>query len=196
MNAEQLRLLSDEPAWPEGFAYQPDLISPEEEAALIENFRALPFKAFEFQGYRGNRHVVSFGLHYDFNTSTVRPAEEIPDILLPLRAAAARFAEVPVETIKHVLVTEYSPGAGIGWHRDRAIFEDVIGISLVSPCRFRLRRKSGNGWERAAVTLAPCSAYLLRGPVRTAWEHSIPPMEQLRYSVTFRTLRERDDQPA
>jgi len=33
------------------------------------------------------------------------------------------------------------------------------------------------------------SAYLLRGPVRRDWEHSIPPLDQLRYSVTFRSVR-------
>ena len=81
-----------------------------------------------------------------------------------------------------VLVTEYSPGAGIGWHKDRPEFEEVIGVSLLSPCLFRLRQKRGNGWERASIELQPRSAYLLSGSARTGWQHSIPPIDKLRYS--------------
>ncbi|WP_137389420.1 alpha-ketoglutarate-dependent dioxygenase AlkB [Rhodoligotrophos defluvii] len=189
MNARQMDLLAADQVLPDGFAYQPEVITPAEEAWLVEQLEALPFRPFAFQGYLGNRRVVSFGLHYDFNTSRMQEAAPIPDFLLPLREVAARFAGLSPEDLVHVLVTEYAPGAGIGWHRDRPLFEDVIGISLLSPCRFRLRRKAGSGWERLSVTVEPRSAYLLRGPVRTEWEHSIPPMESLRYSVTFRSLR-------
>jgi alkylated DNA repair dioxygenase AlkB len=108
---------------------------------------------------------------------------------LPLRKQAAAFAGLAPMEIEHALVTEYTEGAAIGWHRDRPVFGDVIGISFDSACRFRFRRKRGAGWERAAVTLEPRSAYILRGPARTEWEHSIPPAEALRYSVTFRTVR-------
>jgi alkylated DNA repair dioxygenase AlkB len=119
----------------------------------------------------------------------VRRAEDLPDFLLPLRDYAAAFAGIDPAALEHALVTEYSPGAGIGWHRDRPVFDDVIGISLAAPCRFRLRRRQGTTWRRAALNLAPRSAYLLRGPVRRDWEHSIPPVEQLRYSVTFRSIK-------
>jgi alkylated DNA repair dioxygenase AlkB len=186
----QLSLL-DEPAaaLPEGFEYRPALVSPAEEAELIRMFEMLDFKPFEFQGYFGNRRTVSFGWHYDFASSRVRPASDMPDFLLPLRDKAAVFAGIAPEALEHALVTEYMPGAGIGWHRDRPVFEDVIGISLGAPCRFRLRRKQGDTWQRAAIALAPRSAYLLRGPVRREWEHSIPPLDKLRYSVTFRSVK-------
>ena len=91
--------------------------------------------------------------------------------------------------MRHALLIEYAPGAGIGWHRDRPEFGDVIGISLLAPARLRFRRKVGTKWERTALTAEPRSAYLLRGPARTEWEHSIPPMETLRYSITLRTLK-------
>ena len=91
-----------------------------------------------------------------------------------------------------MLVTEYPPGATIGWHRDRPEFGDVVGISLLTPCVFRLRRRKGPGWERASLTVDRRSAYLLRGSVRTDWEHSIPAVAALRYSITFRTLRPAD----
>ena len=133
--------------------------------------------------------TISFGLHYDFSNGELQKTEEIPAFLHPLRAKAAGFARIDPSNLPHVLVTEYAPGAGIGWHSDRPAFEDVIGISLVSACRFRLRRRQGNKWKRASLTLEPRSAYLLRRPVRTEWEHSIPPAEQLRYSVTFRSLK-------
>ncbi len=91
----------------------------------------------------------------------------------------------------HALITEYGPGAAIGWHRDKGVFSDVIGVSLLSPCTFRLRRRVGSSWERYSLIAEPRSAYLLRGEARTAWEHSIPAVETLRYSVTFRSLRGR-----
>ena len=188
-DAVQLRLL-DKPsdAAPAGFEHCVELIGPAQEAALIENFAALEFREFEFRGYLGKRRTVSFGWHYDFTDSRVRPADEIPTFLLPLREAAAEFAGLLPATLAHALVTEYTPGAGIGWHRDRPVFGDVVGVSLLARSRFRLRRKRGDGWERTAVDLMPRSAYLLRGPVRREWEHSIPPLDSLRYSVTFRTL--------
>ena len=189
-SASQLSLLDEQTAGlPDGFEYRPGLVSPEDEADLIEAFRALDFRPFEFHGYFGNRRTVSFGWHYDFASSRVRPASDMPDFLLRLCDRAAAFARVPPDALEHALVTEYAPGAGIGWHRDRPVFDDVIGISLGAPCRFRLRRKQGNIWQRAAIELQPRSAYLLRGPVRREWEHSIPPLEQLRYSVTFRSLK-------
>src|SRR5438067_1231006 len=189
--ATQLSLL-DEPSrsLPNGFEYRPGLVTSGEEAELIEQFQALDFKPFEFHGYFGNRRVVSFGWHYDFAASRVRRVADLPDFLLPLRDRAALFAGIDPAAFEHAFVTEYSPGAGIGWHRDRPVFDDVIGISLGAPCRFRLRRKQGVSWQRAALTLEPRSAYLLRGPVRREWEHSIPPVEQLRYSVTFRSVKD------
>jgi alkylated DNA repair dioxygenase AlkB len=114
--------------------------------------------------------------------------DEIPPLLLPLRDRAAAFAGLKADDLQHVLVTEYSPGAAIGLHRDRPAFVEIIGISLLSPCPFRLRRRKGNAWQRATVRLEPRSAYVLAGPARTEWEHSIPAVAELRYSITFRTI--------
>lgn len=179
-------------ALPRGFLYRAELISLEEETDLLAHIRELPFKEFEFQGYRGKRRVVSFGLHYSFAESRLQPAAEMPGFVLPLREKAARFAGLTAEDLPHVLITEYSVGAPIGWHRDRPVFEDVIGISLLSACRFRFRRKAGAKWERASIVLEPRSAYLMRGPARWEWEHSISEAESLRYSITFRSLRRRE----
>jgi hypothetical protein len=188
--AAQLELLAPDSIPIEGFAYQPDLVPPDLERALVGHFAALDFKEFEFHGFLGKRRVVSFGGRYDFGDSRVHEAPGIPKFLHPLRDLAGTFAGLEPSALRHALVTEYQPGAGIGWHRDRPVFKDVVGISLLSPCRFRLRRRAGTAWQRHAISLAPRSAYLLRGAVREDWQHSIPLQGQLRYSVTFRTLTE------
>ena len=178
------------PNLPEGFRYRPELISAAAEGVLLARVRKLPFQEFEFHGYTGKRRVVSFGWHYDFSSRRLLKADDIPEFLLTLRAMAAPFAGLKPEAFQHVLVTEYSPGAGIGWHRDKAVFGQVVGVSLLSPCVLRFRRAAGGKWERAKVTVEPRSAYLLSGPARTLWEHSIPPVGAPRYSITFRSLRE------
>jgi alkylated DNA repair dioxygenase AlkB len=177
-----------EPAAPQGFVYRDDVVTVEEEQALVARFRDLPFKPFEFHGFLGNRRVVSFGWRYDFSSAVLQPSYPIPPFLLSLRERAAVFANILSDTLQQVLINEYAPGAGIGWHRDKAMFEDVIAISLGGSCTLRLRRKQGGGWERAAQEVHPRSAYLLRGPVRREWEHSVPPVDRLRYSATFRNF--------
>jgi alkylated DNA repair dioxygenase AlkB len=190
MSGGQLSLLELPTSLPEGFEYRADLLSAAEEAVLLENFRLLDFREYEFHGYLGKRRVVSFGLHYDTNEREARDTAEIPDFLLSLREKAADFARLDPSGLRQALVTEYTPGAGIGWHRDRPAYRDIIGVSFGSSCRFRLRRKQGGGWQRVSVIVEPRSIYLLRGPARTEWQHSIPPAERLRYSVTFRSFRD------
>lgn len=172
---------------PEGFRYQPDLVSPDEERDLLAELSRLPFKPFDFHGWEGKRRIVSFGWRYDYGQRAVAEAEPLPDFLVSLRAAAAGFAGLPEAELRQVLVTEYAAGAGIGWHRDKPEFGEVIGISLLSATSLRFRlAKPGGGWERRTVQVAPRSAYLLQGPARHRWYHSIRPVETLRYSVTFR----------
>ena len=176
---------------PEGFRYQADFISRAEERSLIEHIERLPLREFEFQGFTGKRRVVSFGWRYDFNGGGLSQTEDIPEFLKVLRTEAASFALLASQSLQQVLVTEYSPGAAIGWHKDRSVFGDVVGISLASACTFRLRRKENNRWERHNLLAEPRSVYLLRGPSRTEWEHSIPAVDRLRYSITFRQVLER-----
>lgn len=188
--AEQLDFFAEAlPSVPEGFKYQPEIITPETEQALLAALRELPFKEFEFHGYTGKRRTVSFGGAYDFAEEKLQPADDLPPFLLELRETAAAFAGIPAEALRQVLVTEYGAQTGIGWHRDKAVFGEIVGISLLSSCRFRLRRKSGESWQRVSLEAAPRSAYLLSGSARTEWEHSIPAVDAARYSITYRTLR-------
>ena len=196
--SKQVEVQSDlfrEPSAPAGFKYERDLVSPDEERALVGGIACLPLAQFRFQGFLAKRRVAYFGWRYDFDRSRFEPTEPIPDFPLELRSRAARFAGLRADDLPHALVTEYAPGVEIGWHRDRPVFEDVIGISLGSECTFRFRRKAGSKWERYALSAAPRSVYLMRGASRWAWEHSIPAVRDLRYSVTFRSLSQRQPLP-
>lgn len=173
---------------PEGFRYEPSLLSETEETAVVEAVRQLPFKDFEFHGFVGKRRVVSFGWRYDFNGGGLSKTDDMPAFLLTVRELAADFAEIRAQDLQQVLVTEYGPGAAIGWHKDRTVFGDVVGISLLSSCTFRLRRKAGEHWERTKLIIEPRSVYLLHGASRTEWEHSIPAVSTLRYSITLRNV--------
>lgn len=177
--------------WPPGFRAQADFLTRLEEAVLQRHLRTLPFTPFEFHGYTGKRRTVSFGWHYDFATERLHEVAGMPPFLDALRPRVAAFAGVPTASLTHVLVTEYEAGAGIGWHRDKAVFDRIVGISLGASCAFRLRRATTAGWERITIDTAPRSIYVLSGEARSEWEHSIPPVPVARFSITFRNLRPR-----
>jgi alkylated DNA repair dioxygenase AlkB len=174
---------------PDGFRYQRELITPDEEAELVAQLRTLPFRAFDFQGYLANRQVVSFGHRYDYEHRGLVEAPAIPDFLLPLRDRVAALAGFSAAAFVQVLVSEYQPGAGIGWHRDKPDFAEIAGVSLLASCSFRLRRKNGHTWDRETIIAEPRSVYLMEGRARDEWEHSIPPVAEQRYSITLRTMR-------
>jgi alkylated DNA repair protein (DNA oxidative demethylase) len=195
MKGDQISFLA--PAdLPKGLAYAPDFLSEAEEATLTGRLDALPFKPFEFHGFLGKRQTISFGWSYKFDGSGLGEAAPIPDWLQPVRARAAQFAGLAPDALEHALLVKYEEGAGLGWHRDRPVFGDVIGISLLSPAPLRFRRKlvlsevegAGAKWQRFTLSAEPRSIYVLRGPSRSEWEHSLAPVETLRYSITFRTL--------
>lgn len=188
MQADQLPLFEEGTSRPQGLDYRPEFLSLQEEQALAAELGALPFRPFEFHGFLGKRRTVSFGWHYAFDGSGLAEADPIPAFLLPLRERAAEFAGIPADTLAHALVTEYAPGAGIGWHRDRSVFGRTVGVSLLSDCRLRFRRRDRSGWQRASLMAEARSIYLLNGASRTDWEHSIAPVDRLRYSITLRTF--------
>jgi alkylated DNA repair dioxygenase AlkB len=191
MQGNQLTLFSTASrVLPEGFSYRPDVISPDEESRLVAGIAFLPFKEFQFHEFQGKRRVVSFGWRYDFNEHKALPADPIPPFLREVCRKVQVAAGFVLHDLQQLLVTEYAPGAPIGWHKDRPAFGNVIGLSLGSPCTFRFRKADGDGrWHRVSLRLEPRSAYLLSDAARWIWEHSIPPVDALRYSITFRDRR-------
>lgn len=155
------------PALPAGMRYGAEVVSAELQEGLLAKLPDLPFKAFDFHGFLGKRRVVSFGWKYDFGEEKLHRIDDMPDWLRPARELAAEFAGLEPAQLQQVLVTEYGPGAGIGWHRDKAVFGEVVGLSLGAPCTFRLRRRAGNTWERVSLEAAAGSAYLLAGAARS-----------------------------
>ena len=174
-----------------GLATREVLVSAAEEQALIERIGALELTPFQFQGFTGKRLTTSFGWSYDFENGRFNQTQPIPDWLLPLRDLAADFANLAADDLVHALVIRYDPGAGIGWHRDRPVFDEVVGISLGAPTMLSFRQRKEAGFRRVKVPLAPRSAYHLSGEVRRDWEHGIPAHEALRFSITFRSLAEK-----
>ena len=174
-----------------GLDYREQAISEADERELIQRLESLDLSPFRFQGWLGNRKTMSFGWRYDFDDSSFSRTEPIPDWLQAVREEAAAFAGLKPDDFVHALLARYDPGAGIGWHRDRDVFEKVVGVSLASPATLRFRQRTSNGFRRASIEVQPRSAYLLSGEARWDWEHRITPGEQLRFSITFRTMSEK-----
>ena len=174
-----------------GLSQADAIVTPGEEQKLITSINAAELSPFRFHRWLGKRLTASYGWRYDFDNASFAPAEAIPDWLLPLRARAARFARLQPYEFVQALLIRYDPGAGIGWHRDRPVFDRVVGISLGAPATMRFRRRRRGGFDRASVLLAPRSIYHLTGEARHEWEHSIAAMEVTRWSITFRSLSEK-----
>lgn len=190
MDGLQRDLFGTAPLLP-GLGQENDFITPQEERTLIERINEADLSPFRYQQWTGKRLTCSFGWSYDFQTGKFAPTDPIPAWLLPIKGRAAHFAGLRPDDLVQALLIRYDPGAGISWHRDRPVFEHVIGISLGQAATMRFRRRNGGQFERIAAELAPRSIYLLQGEARYEWEHSIAEMEETRWSITFRSLRQR-----
>jgi DNA oxidative demethylase len=190
----QIQLFANEPELPEGFVYTPEFISHEEEQDLVRSIEQLGFGKVKMHDVVAKRRVVHFGRSYEYQTAVLSSAAPIPEFLAALRQRVGGFAETDPEQIAEVLVTDYPPGAPIGWHRDAPAFDFIVGVSLLSECTMQFRRWPAEKETTKRIKplkqiLEPRSAYILRGRSRTAWQHRIPPVKQRRLSITFRTLR-------
>ena len=178
---------------PPGFHYRESFITEADERALLDAIAGVAFSDFEMRGVVARRRVAFFGQSYDRGA-----AGPLPAFLLPLRATIAQWAGVDADAFAMALINEYRPGSPIGWHRDAPQYDIVAGISLLSECRMKFRPyrspsspapQSSRRSTTHEIVLARRSAYLMTHEARTAYEHHIPPVVELRYSVTFRTLR-------
>ena len=181
---------------PEGLVLRPELLTLEEEVELLERLRDLRFDPIVMHGQAARRTARHYGLGYDYESRTPQPGEPVPDWLSPVRQRAADLAGDELEELVEVLVQRYPPGATIGWHRDAPAFGTVVGVSLGGSCRLRFQRGTGDRRRVWEIPLDPRSGYVLAGEARRSWQHSIPPTKELRYSITFRTLRRRSARPS
>jgi alkylated DNA repair dioxygenase AlkB len=182
--------LFDAPVLP-GLTTTSNFITKTEEQALIAAIDAADLAPFRFQGWTGKRRTASYGWSYDFDAGCLRQGDPIPDWLLPFRDRAAAFVGLPPDDLVQALLIRYDNGAGIGWHKDRPTFEHVVGLSLGVPATMRFRRRRGATFQRATMPLEPRAAYHLSGEARHEWEHSIAELDHTRWSVTFRSMRDR-----
>lgn len=179
--------LFDTPILP-GLAEKPDILDRAEEQMLIRRIDESALTPFRFQGWTGKRLTTSFGWSYDFEVGRPMEAPPIPDWLSPFRDRAARFAGIAPERLIQALLIRYDPGAGIGWHRDRPVYGQIVGLSLGEPATLRFRQRRGDGYARASLPLPPRGGYRISGSARHDWQHSIAEIERARWSITFRTL--------
>jgi len=177
---------------PDGLVFEPEIMTTAEEADFLNVIREMPFGSFRMHGVDAKRRVIRFGAHYLAGSAEMKPASEFPVSLEPLRVRAAAVAGVPSQALSESLVTEYPPGAGIGWHRDSPPFGIVAGISFGAVCRMRFQRGQGEQRQTWSIQLPPRSLYVLSRDAREEWQHSIPAVKETRYSLTFRTLKGRE----
>jgi len=179
---------------PEGLVYREDFLSAGEERQLLDELEAVEFRTIEMRGQTARRTVRHFGLDYEYETGELVPADPLPESMEWLRERCAALMERDPTDLVQILASRYPEGAGIGWHRDAPMFGSrIAGVSLLAPCRMRFQRTAGGARSTAALELAPRSAYLLSGKARWSWQHSIPATKELRYSITFRTLKRGPD---
>jgi len=184
------------PALPQGMVYETEFLTPGEEQALVALIERMALAEMRYKNYTARRRVASFGGKYDFSANRLEAAAPVPAELEPLRRKVAAWLGVEPAAFTQVLVAEYRAGTPLGWHRDVPDFEDVIGVSLLHEAVLRFRPYPPREPKKAGViklTVAPRSVYLLRGPARWSWQHSVAPTRSLRYSITFRTPRRQQD---
>lgn len=185
-------LFPSNPVFPYGFSYFPDFISVDEETRLLETIESLNLHPLIFQGFTAKRKVESYGYDYNFDRRSISKGKEIPAGLSGLIEKVADWLTIKTEELAEILVTEYPVGSVINWHRDAPPFDKIIGISLLADCTFRFRPYDKSKQGRKSIISLPVhrrSVYIIRDEARTAWEHSILPVKDTRYSITLRTLR-------
>lgn len=181
-----------DPVFPKGFTYYPEFITAAEEKELLKAVAQTELHTFLFQGFEAKRKVASFGYDYSFDKRSLSKGKEIPASFYPIIKKVADHLSIKPADLAELLVTEYPAGSVINWHRDAPPFDIIAGISLASPCIFKLRPHDKEKQTRGSVIsfpVEPRSMYVIQGPARSEWQHAIAPVKQVRYSITLRTLR-------
>lgn len=187
-------LFALKPIWPQGFNYFDNFLTATEEAKLIHEIANIELHAFSFQGYEAKRKVASFGYDYNFDKRSLTKGKSIPHCFDALIRKVGKTLGVDETDFGELLVTEYPIGSVINWHRDAFPFDLIAGVSLGADCTFRLRPHDKAKQGRSSVISFPVrqrSLYVIQGPARIEWQHSIAPVTSVRYSITLRTLKQK-----
>jgi alkylated DNA repair dioxygenase AlkB len=201
-DASQSELFELPPRLSHGLVYRPQFLTRAEEASLLAAIAPLPFRQARFQQYVARRRVVHFHADGDVDTEDAYDDGEsfssgpVPPFLAALQQRIADVFGIVRSAFVHTLVSEYQPGAPIGWHRDKPTYGVVFGLSLKGrgTMRFRPLESHIEPRQTLVLELEPRSLYVMQGPIRWLWQHSMLPARELRYSITFRTRA--NDEPA
>jgi alkylated DNA repair dioxygenase AlkB len=180
-----------EPILPAGFSYHENFLTIEEEQRLCKEILKMNLHTFLFQGFEAKRKVASFGYDWSFEKRILSKGKDIPSVFDSLINKVAAYLQIDRNQFAELLVTEYPIGSVINWHRDAPPFDIIAGISLASDCIFKLRPHDKSKQGRGSVISLPVrrrSLYIMQGPARSEWQHSITPVREIRYSITLRTL--------
>ena len=189
MKARRKIVYQTEP--PDGLFYIPKFIDVEEEQRLLTHVATHSFEPYDHHGYKANREVVYFGIADAYNDlSADVQVEPFPIWLAPLKERFAGLLKLDPDEVAMALLAKYDVGAGIGWHRDRPQFgPTVFGLSLAADAEMRFRHFIGEREEMYKINLERRSAYIISGESRAVWQHAMNPVQELRFSITMRTLK-------
>lgn len=180
------------PVLPAGFSYSPCFITEAEEMNLLKAIDQFDLQNMKFHEYEAKRKVISFGKGWSFTEQQLKEGNPIPGEFNFLVERIADHLQISNESIAQFLITEYPVGSVINWHRDAPPFETIVGVSLLADCHFKLRPHDKEKQTRSATISLPVqrhSIYSMTGISKTAWQHCTAPVDKVRYSLTFRTLR-------
>jgi alkylated DNA repair dioxygenase AlkB len=178
---------------PQGLQYFPGFITASEEMTLLEEISKLDLSPMKFHAYEAKRKTAGFGYDWSFESRTLSKGTPIPPAFNFLLDKVARQMSIEPPGFGAMLVTEYPVGSVINWHRDAPPFDVIAGVSLLSDCSFRFRPYDKARQDRKSIISIPLerrSLYIMAGESRSEWEHSIPAVKHVRYSITLRTLRD------
>jgi alkylated DNA repair dioxygenase AlkB len=180
------------PVLPPGFDYYPGFITEAEEADLVNVIEQFDLQTMKFHEYEAKRKVISFGLGWSFTEQKLKQGNVIPVQFDFLVDRIAQQLSIPTELIAQFLITEYPVGSVINWHRDAPPFDIIAGVSLLTDCSFKLRPQDKEQQTRSATISLPVqrrSLYTMQGAAKSGWQHCTAPVNKIRYSLTFRTLK-------
>jgi DNA oxidative demethylase len=181
---------------PSGFVYHPHVLTADQEDALLAELEAIETTEVKIMNRVALRRVAQFGFNYRYGAGGVRKGAPIPEFLQILLEDIAPLAGKCADDFDQVLINRYPTRARIDWHTDDRHFgPTILVVSLGAEATLQLKQKTATGYRYYSQTLGPRSTYVLSGAARATWEHRILPVKDLRYSITFRSVKKKTDAP-